>query len=163
MNEQLVSTIAPRFGLPVELVNAIIQVESEGDPSALRYEPAFYDRYVRGKGHQVFRPCSRETEEKARAFSWGLMQVMGQVAREEGFTGPYLAELIEPATGIEYGCRHLARHARSFPAPTYGWDAVCAAYNGGKGAVRGPNGFNNPAYPAKVLKALGGRWPERRT
>jgi soluble lytic murein transglycosylase-like protein len=35
------------------------------------------------------------------------MQVMGQLAREHGFTGKFLSELCDPATGIEYGCRVL--------------------------------------------------------
>ena len=49
-----------------------------------------------------------ETESRMRAFSWGLMQVMGQVAREHGFSGRSLAQLCEPATGLEIGCRVLA-------------------------------------------------------
>lgn len=39
-------------------------------------------------------------------------------------------------------------------------DGGCAAYHGGLGAVKGKDNFTNPQYPAKVLKALGGTWPE---
>ena len=75
------------------------------DPWAIRYEDGFYHEYVRplvvgGELHDA-------TEARARAFSWGLMQVMGQTAREKGYGG-HLAQLCDPATGIETGCRVLA-------------------------------------------------------
>jgi soluble lytic murein transglycosylase-like protein len=42
------------------------------------------------------------------------MQVMGQVARESGFSEASLAELCEPVTGIDIGCKILAKRlARS--------------------------------------------------
>ena len=157
----LIERTAAQYRLPAELVRAVIRVESAGSTFAVRYEPGFFDRYVIGKGHKRFGSCSRDTEERARATSYGLMQVMGQVAREEGFIGEFLTELCDPAVGIDFGCRHLARHARTFTTPDYGWDAVCAAYNGGAGAVRGPGQFRNPDYPAKILQVLGGRWPVR--
>src|SRR5437016_1759983 len=74
-----------------ELVCAVIEQESSWDPWALRYEPAFYARYVEP---QLYRGMIRqETEARARAFSWGLMQVMGQVAREHGFARSAMAAL----------------------------------------------------------------------
>jgi hypothetical protein len=36
-----------------------------------------------------------------------VMQVMGEVARETGFTGKFLSELSNPETGFEIGCRVL--------------------------------------------------------
>ena len=33
---------------------------------------------------------------------------MGQVAREQSFTGRYLSEHCDPDVGIEYGCRKLS-------------------------------------------------------
>lgn len=157
----LIPIIADRYSLPATLVEAVIQVESGGNPWAIRYEPAFFKRYIQGKNHGVPKGISRDTEEMARATSWGLMQVMGQVARENGFADTFLSSLCDPALGIESGCQHLAKMARALPAPEYGWAAVCAAYNGGRGAVRGGEDFINPAYPAKVLNALGGVWPPR--
>lgn len=52
------------------------------------------------------------SEAWSRGYSWGLMQVMGQVARENGFTPvehPFLAELCDPEQGIAVGCRVLLR------------------------------------------------------
>ena len=102
-----------------ELVCAVIEQESSWDRWAVRYEPAFYKRYIepqiaRSGGDTATRHLGAqraalsETEARARAFSWGLMQLMGQVAREHGFSGNSLAELCDPATGLEVGCRVLA-------------------------------------------------------
>ncbi len=77
---------ARRHLLWPELVCAVIDQESNWIPWALRYEPAFYDRYVQPQFARGAIGC--EGEARSRAFSWGLMQVMGQVAREQGFAGP---------------------------------------------------------------------------
>lgn len=156
---QLIQTAAGNHALPPALVRAIVMVESGGNPWATRYEPAFYRRYVENNPEvKAFGPCSIETERTLRATSFGPMQIMGQVARERFFKGAFLTELCDPATGLEYGCRHLAAFADTFRTG-FGWAAVCAAYNGGRGAVKGHNNYTNPEYPARVLKALGGTWP----
>jgi soluble lytic murein transglycosylase-like protein len=97
----LASRAAGAHALWPELVCAIVEQESAWNPWALRYEPAFYERYIAPflTARRLDRPDSRlaaltspgipddPTESRARAFSWGLMQVIGQVAREHGFTG----------------------------------------------------------------------------
>jgi hypothetical protein len=86
---------AARQSVWPELICAIVEQESSWDPWALRYEPAFYTRYVEP---QLARGAiAHEGEARARAFSWGLMQVMGQVAREHGFAVVSLAALCDPA------------------------------------------------------------------
>jgi soluble lytic murein transglycosylase-like protein len=97
----LARAIAARHALPPALVSAVVEQESAWDPYAIRYEPAFRTRYVAPLGLP-------STEEIARSISWGLMQVMGQVAREHGFTGKFLAALCDPATGLDAGCNVLA-------------------------------------------------------
>jgi len=155
----LIERAAQQHGLPAELVAAIVQVESGGDPWATRYEPGFYERYVVCSVPAAVRPCSRETEGRLRATSFGLMQVMGQVARERGFKGVYLTRLCDPAEGLEYGCRHLAWTAvRLAGKGVTDYASLCAAYNGGVGAVLNDGRVRNPEYPAKVLTALGGSW-----
>jgi hypothetical protein len=70
----LARTIASAHGLDPALVCAVVEQESAWDADAIRYEPAFRARYVP--------PLELPpTEEIARSISWGLMQVMGQVAR----------------------------------------------------------------------------------
>lgn len=179
MNHKLVSLIkevAGRHDLPPELVQAVVQVESAGQACAWNPEP-HYRYLVDCRTGKPFRKLTREEQRSkippedfpclggdrdqewwAQQASWGLMQVMGAVARERGFVGPYLPELCNPEVGLEYGCRHLAMFTRRFYS-RFGWAAVCAAYNGGSGAVRGKVEFLNPEYPAKVLCVLGGNWP----
>lgn len=97
----LARRIATSHGLAPTLVCAVCEQESAWDTSAIRYEPAFFDRYI------VKQNLQNATEARARAFSFGLMQVMGQVAREHGFKGKYLSELLIPEVGLDFGCRVL--------------------------------------------------------
>jgi soluble lytic murein transglycosylase-like protein len=98
----LARTIAVQQGLSPSLVCAIIEQESGWNPYAMRYEPAFRTRYVAPLRLSA-------TEEIARSVSWGLMQVMGQVAREHGFVERFLPALCDPATGIRTGCTVLEK------------------------------------------------------
>jgi soluble lytic murein transglycosylase-like protein len=102
----LAEEAAHAHGLWSELVCAVIEQESGWDLWAARYEPAFYKRYIEPlTAKSTPLPAS---EARMRAFSWGLMQVMGQVAREHGFLGNSLAQLCDPAVGLDVGCRVLA-------------------------------------------------------
>jgi soluble lytic murein transglycosylase-like protein len=75
------------------LVCAVIEQESGWSPWATRYEPAFFSKYVAGlyTNNKI-----SASEAYARGFSWGSMQVMGQVARETGFDGPFLSATKNP-------------------------------------------------------------------
>jgi soluble lytic murein transglycosylase-like protein len=132
---ELARRIASAHGLEPALVCAVIEQESAWNPWAVRYEPGFLSRYIAplytaGK--------LSATEAYTRSMSWGLMQVMGQAARESGFEDPSLAELCDPAAGVEWGCRllakRLARARGDVPAALLAW-----------------NGGTNPNYPAEVL------------
>jgi soluble lytic murein transglycosylase-like protein len=125
--------------LPPELVCAVIEQESGWDRWAMRYEPAFYQRYIEPLLAGPT-PLAR-TEARARAFSWGLMQVIGQVAREHGFAGNSLAQLCEPSAGIEIGCRVLA-------------SKLAAAGGNVPRALLLWNGGANPGYPDAVLNRV---------
>jgi soluble lytic murein transglycosylase-like protein len=98
----LAAKFAAKYNLTTELVCAVIEQESDWNPWAYRYEPAFYDRYIIPLGLS-------EQAGRFRATSWGLMQIMGQVAREFGFLGPFFSELCNPDTGVDFGCKKLAR------------------------------------------------------
>jgi soluble lytic murein transglycosylase-like protein len=106
---ELAKTIAGRFGLDADLVCAIVEQESAWDPETIRYEPAFFVRYVTPVEESGQLYPTGETEARSRAFSWGLMQIMGQCARELGFEGAYLSALCGPEVGLEFGCRLLVR------------------------------------------------------
>lgn len=130
--------------LPISIVRGIVCQESAGKPKATRYEPAFFRRYVL--------PISGLTPEEAkgRATSWGLMQVMGQTARELGFKGKF-EELLDPAVGLYWGCRYLNKQKSRY-YERHGWSGVLAAYNGGSPRVREDGKFVNQYYVTKVLE-----------
>jgi soluble lytic murein transglycosylase-like protein len=136
----LARAAALQHALWPQLVCAIVEQESGWNPWALRYEPAFFARYIQPQ--LDCRAIAHEGEARARAFSWGLMQVMGQVAREQGFTAASLAALCEPSTGLDIGCRVLA--------------AKLAAASGNLArALQLWNGGANPDYAAAVLSRTG--------
>lgn len=103
-----------QFDLNPQLVSAIILQESGGKPWLSRYEEGFYLKYVKDKtrasliGHVPTR-ISLITEKLNRSCSYGLMQIMGQVAREQGFAGESLLALCTPQTNLFYGCTFLVK------------------------------------------------------
>lgn len=133
----LAKKVAGTFGLEGALVCAVVEQESGWNPWAMRYEPAFLNKYVAPlyTANKI-----SASEAWARGFSWGLMQVMGQVAREAGFDGAFLSALCDPQTGLSIGCKVLAKKLNG--------DLV-------KGDVRlgllAWNGGGNPSYAAQVL------------
>jgi soluble lytic murein transglycosylase-like protein len=100
---QLAAKWAAKYGLNPYIVAAVCEQESGWNPFAVRWEPAFFQRYVVPQG------LGDSTEAYTRAMSFGLLQVMGEVAREEGFAGKFLTELCDPDTGLDYGCRKLKK------------------------------------------------------
>ena len=112
------------------LVCAIVEQESEWDRWSMRYEPAFRARYVAPMNLPP-------TAEVARSISWGLMQLMGETARELGYTGQ-LAQLCDPPTGLYWGCRAFAAKLK-------------AAGDDETKALELWNGGANPQYAAQVL------------
>src|SRR5215472_2378826 len=133
--EQLARQAAGKYGLDEALVCAICEQESGWNPWAIRYEPAFMSEYV---APMYTAGKISATEAYARSFSWGLMQVMGEVAREHGFEQAFMPALCDPATGMDMGCKVFA--------------AKLAVANGDTAkALQLWNGGGNPAYAAQVL------------
>src|SRR5215470_251695 len=117
------------------LVCAVIEQESGWNPWAIRYEPLFFSKYVASlyTNNKI-----SASEAYPRGFSWGLMQVMGQVARETGFDAPFLSALCGPEQGLAVGCKVLRKKLDAMAG-----DATrgLLAWNGG----------GNPNYAAQVL------------
>jgi soluble lytic murein transglycosylase-like protein len=115
----LVTPIALKYGLQPSVVAAVCEQESGWEPGAVRFEPAFLRHYVAPLNLALLESLSRST-------SWGLMQIMGQVAREMGFTDA-LDTLRTPEVGILYGCKKLQRCYLQHRDDT----TSLLAYNGG--------------------------------
>lgn len=132
-------------GVSPMLIAALIHQESGGNQWAIRYEPAFFKRYVEGKTKATLqgyvpKRCSLETERTNRAQSWGYCQLMGQVARERGFKGEFLSELLDPTTNIRMGAEFLQALLHKYEST----EAALLRYNGG----------GDPDYGKKVLSHI---------
>ena len=123
------------------LVCAVVEQESGWNPWAIRYEPLFFSKYV---APLYTNNKISATEAYARGFSWGLMQVMGQVAREVGFDAPFLSSLCDPEQGLAVGCRVLRRKLDA-TTRLLGQDGDITR------ALLSWNGGANPNYAAQVL------------
>lgn len=168
LDEVTLDSLCARLNLPELLVMAIVRVESGGNPYAWNPEPRY--RYLWDvKKKAPFRALTpdeiaaevppkdfptlggdRDQEWWGQQASWGLMQVMGAVARECGFNRPYLPELCDPALSLEYGCRHLSTLRDRF-VTRYGWNGVIAAYNAGSPRLSADGKFENQGYVDKVI------------
>lgn len=159
---------ANRHGVDPKLVESVVVHESAGERYAWRPEPRY--RWLWDvKRNEPFRFIANgeipsntppsdfrslagtATQEwQAQRASWGLMQIMGALARELGYRGPYLTALTEAAVNLDLGCQHLAALLRW--ADGHETQAL-AAYNGGKvGNSHAP--YRNVAYAEAVLKGV---------
>lgn len=145
--QKAIHETAQRHNLDPLLVEAIVIVESARDPWAVRYEPGwgYYckpDYFCK----RVSPPCTLETERVMQATSWGLMQIMGAVARELGFKGA-LTQLVDPLLNLELGCRHFLRLKRA----GYTVHDNIAAYNAGSARKMDSGKYINQSYVDKVV------------
>ena len=118
--------------LDPNLILAMIWQESTGQPWAWNPEPR-YRWLVNVKTGQPFRPLSPaelasetppadfpclagdpDQEWWGQQASWGLLQVMGAAAREQGFKGAYLPELCDPYVNLEFGIWHFWNYALQY-------------------------------------------------
>ena len=138
------ATLARKFAtaqsLDPALVCAVIEQESAWNPWAMRYEPAFFTKYVASlyTNNKV-----SASEAYARGFSWGLMQVMGQVARETGFDALFLSALCDPEQGLAAGCKILRR---KFDAMAGDATRALLAWNGGANTLYAAQVFARRAH-----------------
>ena len=126
----MAKAVAPAFNLPSDLVCAVCEQESGWNPNATRYEQGFRERYIDRMGLPEIEAIQRST-------SYGLMQLMGQVAIEMGFKGD-LYQLLDPEVGLAWGCRYLEKKMVHAEGNT---EAALLSWNGG----------GNEEYPRQVL------------
>lgn len=138
--EQLISSAAHEFDVPRDLVHALCMAESSMNPWAMRYEPTY--RWLYGSVDAM-----SDTERTGQKISWGLMQIMGAVAREYGFTG-WFPSLCDPAVGLKYGVKHIAR----FYQRHNNWPDAIASYNAGSPRKDAAGRYVNQSYVDTVLR-----------
>lgn len=140
-----------KHALPPGILRAIAIQESAEMPWAGRYEPGFFRRYLEPYSKANLpgvwpAGVSEATERSWRATSWGLMQVMGEVAREYGFTAPFLSMLCVPEIGVAYGASHLKAKLNKYG----NLEDALSAYNAGS-----PTQANRESYVRPILERMG--------
>jgi len=160
---------AEQHRIPLPVLCSLIKIESNWNPWAFNPEPPYRylwdlrrDRpfrtvtvteraseYPPTDFSDVFRRYGQGADHEwwGQQMSWGLMQVMGAVARERGFREPYLAKLSDPATNLDFGCRHL-RWLLDWSDGNI--EQALAAYNGGM-AGNYSTPYRNAMYVERVM------------
>ncbi len=150
---------ATEHALPPSLIAAVIQEESRFDAWATRAEPRYLqsrnvrrlaERFVRA--HRLGPTAFTELVDRSR--SYGLMQIMGETAREQGFDRPFLAELYIPTNAISHGAMLLKRLLVRYHNDTL---SAISAYNQGSARRMNhgakPGVFANARYVYRVIVA----------
>jgi len=158
-----IEVVAGRYRIDPDLIEALVMKESGGHPYAFNPEPRYrwlWDVKLRKPFRQLMSsevesttPPSdfwslagdRDQEWTAQRASWGLGQVMGAVARELGFMGPYLPEICRPEINLQLVTEHLSNFLRRANGD---YTQALAAYNAGWGGKDSPVGL---AYASSVL------------
>ena len=178
-SEEIAAAARIHGGIDPPLVEAVIDQESAGNPDAWNPEPKY--RYFwdvrRGRPFRAvsdaevaakfppkdFRALAGDPDQEwwGQQASWGLMQIMGAVAREHGYRGAYLTRLCsDPALNIDLGCQHLAGHFSGATRLYVGLEsgraatvtrAALAAYNGGRRGNAPTGALRNHEYADEVL------------
>ena len=140
----LVRQIATEFDLNPLLLAAMIMQESGGIECAMRYEPNWKYEWQTADFAKIV-GSTRVTEIIGQKTSWGPMQVMGTVAREQGFDG-WFSELCDFDLGTYYGAKVLANKVERYPDIN---DAI-SAYNMGTPKKNKDGKYINQEYVNRV-------------
>lgn len=143
---------AKKYKLSKILLKSVAMVESAMDPHAYRFEPEFWENYL--KEHPLW---SEKVPEKVSA-SYGLMQLMYTTAWELGFRDEP-EELYNPVYNVELGAKLLRRHLNKMKGiqniepyiAHWPWGIALAWYNRGRKNNPDVTGkLKNPEYLDKV-------------
>lgn len=147
--ESRLQALCKLYQIDMRWVKAIITTESNWNQYAVRYEPNY--PYILTPSKFTSPDISLSTELATQKMSWGLGQIMGGLAREQGHTG-LMAELINPETNIKHLCIRLS-HLKKISENE---DDIFSMYNGGPGELNQKvNGiYFNQTYVDKVKANL---------
>ncbi len=142
---KLIQSTAHQYQMDPHLIGAIIHQESRGRSCAMRYEEDY--RYlkdpVRLAKEMNLDPNEEETNQKT---SYGLMQIMGGLARDLGYKGD-LAKLCNPRLNLRLGARQLKVLHKRFGSV----ELALAAYNSGTPQFTKSGKLKNERYVQSVL------------
>ncbi len=130
------------FSIPTTWMQAIITQESQFNTYAIRYEPNYRYTYKPEYYAKASALVSLNTEMMTQKMSWGLAQIMGGLAREQGHNG-LMGELLDPETNIKHLCIRIKDLRKISVIP----DDIFAMFNGGPGAIHKSGGkYSNQSY-----------------
>jgi soluble lytic murein transglycosylase-like protein len=146
--KKIIETQCNLYQIDPKWIHALITVESNWTVTALKYEPNYFYLY---KPEQCASLCkvTYATEIVTQKISWGLGQIMGALARQQGHVGN-MPELLRPEVNIKHMCIYLDQLKKNSLTDEF----VFAKYNGGPGAVNADGTVVNPDYVSKVMGIL---------
>lgn len=146
----IVDRMSKEYQIDPHWVLAVIWKESGGDRDTWRVETKI-KRFYRPTHFAQINRTSLFTEIEGQRIAWGLGQVTGVLAREQGYTGQ-LPGLTDPETNIRHMCIRLAylkTVCQHYPTDIF------AFYNGGPGMRRSAQGhYRNDEYVWDVMRRL---------
>lgn len=104
----VVDKYAVKYQLSQALILAVIEMESGGNEKAFRFEPGFYDHYLKNNTNWQKLMQERGYTPEQVSSSYGLMQLMYPTAWMLGFRGDP-EELYDPDINIDLGCKYLRK------------------------------------------------------
>lgn len=148
-----IDAAAAKWGLDPILVEAVVVQESGGNTDAFRFEPMFWNRYLKAN------PRYRGLNPRRVSSSYGLMQCLYSRILEDKIADndAWAPELLFiPENGLDIGCGFLAQLLQwangLTVAPILALSAALAAYNGGRGGNRPMDiPLRNGKYAREVL------------
>jgi soluble lytic murein transglycosylase-like protein len=142
--EFIINSLANFNGVDPDLAISIAEVESHFNELAVRFEANWkYLIHVESLARNSH--ISQDSERILQMCSWGMMQVMGSVARELGHRGNLL-ELTRPELGVRYGCLKLKELTKKYSNQ----EDLIAAYNAGSPRKLDTGKYVNQIYVNKV-------------
>lgn len=144
----LITIAAKAAEVDVNLIAAIVMQESAGKSWVTRYEQDFAYLYNPSAFAQL-RGVTEITEIQHQKTSWGLMQVMGAVAREVGYSSD-LTELARPPVGLRWGCEKFKANVAKYGMRNI--EDIVAAWNAGSPRKDASGQYVNQRYVIGVLR-----------
>ncbi|MDD5530929.1 MAG: transglycosylase SLT domain-containing protein [bacterium] len=152
--KDIIRKYATMYKIQPSLIVAMIMQESGGNPNKPRYEPAFYNTYIKNNPDWIKHPLYNNPQ--AVSSSYGLLQIMYPVAWEIATPAERIKlkdpkSLNDPDFNISLGTRKLSKQLAKFPNQ----EQAIASYNAGNGCIKGSNiCFNGTKYKNSVLNYL---------